>query len=79
MLLDRLGLLIFDFLFLLLRLVIGIGDPYAFQSRARAVLLVGVAGSFRFWTRPRAPYRHPGSQVPNRHNLPVDCQGLVTG
>ena len=48
----RLDLLIFDFLFLLLMLAIRIADPYAFRSRARAVLSVGVAGGFRFWTRP---------------------------
>ena len=35
---------------------IRIGDRCAFRSRARAVLSVGIAGSFSFWTRPtRAP------------------------
>ena len=63
LLLGRLGLDIFcffDFLLLLLMLTIGIEDPYAFRSRARAVLSVGIAGGFRFWTRPRrAPERFP--------------------
>ena len=41
--------------YLLLMLAIRIGDQYVFRSRTRAVLSVGVAGSFRFRTRsPRA-------------------------
>ena len=47
----QVGLTIFDFLFLLLMLVIRIEDPYSPQPHARAALSVGVAGIFRFWTR----------------------------
>ena len=62
----RLGLFIFcffDFLLLLLMLTIGIGDQCAFRSRARAVLSVGVAGSFRFWTRLRGLPQPPRSSA----------------
>ena len=61
----RLGLLIFDFLFLLLMLTIGIGDQYAFRSRARfcpsASPAVSVFGQGR--VRPMAARRKIGGQA----------------